>query len=156
MEADRIPEAAIFARAYLPSKLFSVMELWKKKVEDKPYVPTSLSDIPDNIPVIDLAIRVESALKEYYSQEKPSGAQYDIAFERHFQEIAQQVETGIEHELQKPLFEAEAAAESAPEPVAEPAPEVIETPEQVVEEALVDPEPVAEDPEVPEAPIENE
>lgn len=94
----------MFARAYIPSKLFSVMEIWKKKVEDKPYVPTSLSDIPDNLTTIDLAIRIEGALKEYYSQEKPSASQYDAAFNRHFQEISQQVETGVEHELSKPLF----------------------------------------------------
>lgn len=105
IEANRIPEAAMFARAYLPSKLGHVMNLWKEKVKDKPYVPTSLSDISEHVSTIDLAIRIESVLSEYYSKEKESASKYESAYHRHFQEISQQVEAGIDTDLSKPLFE---------------------------------------------------
>lgn len=135
--SGKIPEAAMFARAYLPSKLTEVMEIWRQKVEDKPYVPTSLNDIPENLSTIDLAMRVETALKEYYDQPNPSGSEYEAAYSRHFSEISQQVETGIEHELQKPLFQAQPPSDPSPaseeppaEPQAEPQEEEIPPPEQ--------------------------
>lgn len=94
LEADRIPEAAMFARAYLPSKLGQVIKLWKEKAKDKPYVPTALSDVPEHLSTIDLAIRIESVLSEYYSHDKPSASQFDQAFESHFKEISQLVDEG--------------------------------------------------------------
>lgn len=94
VEADRIPEAAMFARAYLPSKLTDVMKLWKEKTKDKPYVPKDLSDDPEHMSTLDLAIRIESALVEYYSEEKAPASEFDSAYENHFKEISQQIDEG--------------------------------------------------------------
>jgi len=103
IETDRIPEAAMFARAYLPSKLNHAIGLWKTKVKDKPYVPTSLSDIPENLKIIDLSIKIESVLSEYYSQDKESSVDFDAARERHFKDITQQVYNDEQIDLLKPL-----------------------------------------------------
>lgn len=149
IEADRIPEAAMFARAYIPSKLSHVMKLWQEKTKDKPYVPTSLSDINENISTIDLAIRIESVLSEYYSQEKVSADKYEAAYERHFQDISQQVEAGIDTELNKPLFESDNYSQKQ-----EPAP-TEEAPETEVEDQPTE-EPTEEPAEAPEEPQEDE
>ena len=103
VEADRIPEAAMFARAYIPSKLGHAMRLWLEKTKGKPYVPTSLTDIPDNVPLFDLAVRIETVLSEYYSKEREPAYNYEAAFERHFAEIAGQVDSGEEVDLFKSL-----------------------------------------------------
>lgn len=132
IESDRIPEAAMFARSYLPSKLGHIMGLWRDKVKGKPYVPTNLTDLPENLKTIDLAIRVESVLNEYYSNSKEPAFKYDAALTRHFQEISQQVEAGIDTDLNKPLFENNSyrsgpaptePSESYDEPIEEPAEE---------------------------------
>jgi coatomer subunit beta' len=103
IKADRIPEAAMFARAYLPSKIDHVMKLWKEKSKDKPFVPANLSDIPENLAPIDLAIRIESALAEYYEGEKELASDHELAQQRHFADISQQVANGEQVELSKPL-----------------------------------------------------
>ena len=147
VEAGRIPEAAMFARAYLPSKLNHVMRLWREKVKDKSYVPTSLTDIPENVATIDLSIRIENALNEYYEQEKVSASHYDAAFNRHFQEISQQVEAWIDHELNKPLFDTETEVQPNLEPEVQPEvlPQVL--PEDAIEEQLQEPENLPQEPE---------
>jgi hypothetical protein len=114
IEAGRIPEAAMFARAYLPSKLNHIMKLWTESVKDKPYVPTNLSDINENVSTVDLAIRIESALSEYYSQEKEDASKFNGAYERHFKDISNQVEAGINTELSTPIFENEQYVEPSP------------------------------------------
>jgi hypothetical protein len=135
IKAERIPEAAMFARAYVPSKLNHVMNLWKERVKDKPYVPTSLSDIQENLSTIDLAIRIESVLSEYYASEKESASKYDQAYQRHFLEISQQVEAGIETELSKPLFQAEVyQAAQDPEDEIQNVTESDDHPEEAVEQ----------------------
>jgi hypothetical protein len=98
------------------------MGLWREKVKDKPFVPTSLTDIPENLSTIDLAIRVESVLSEYYSNPKEPAFKYDAALTRHFQEISQQVEAGIDTELNKPLYEPNSyePSHSIQEPLEEP------------------------------------
>ena len=103
VESERIPEAAMFARAYIPSKLSQAMKLWIEKTKGKPYVPANLTDIPENVPLFDLAVRIESVLSEYYSKEREPAYYYEAAYERHFKEIAGQVDSGEEVELHKPL-----------------------------------------------------
>lgn len=103
VEADRIPEAAMFARAYIPSKLNNAMKLWIEKTKGKPYVPANLTDLPENVPLYDLAVRIESALSEYNKREREPACNFEAAFERHFSEIAGQVDSGEEVDLLKPL-----------------------------------------------------
>lgn len=103
IETNKIPEAAMFARAYLPSKLDYVIKLWQEKTKDKPFVPTNLADVPGNVPIIDLAIRIEKVLREYYEKEKEDACNYQAAYVRHFQDIAGQVDADEETDLQKPL-----------------------------------------------------
>lgn len=141
VEADRIPEAAIFARAYLPSKLGQVMGLWREKVKDKQFVPTSLTDIPENLSTIDLAIRVESVLSEYYSSAKEPAHKYDAALTRHFQEISQQVEAGIDTDLNKPLYEPNSyePSHNTQEPLEEPSENIDEPTGEPTDEPNNDP-----------------
>lgn len=79
------------------------MELWKEKVKDKPYVPANLTDLPENLETVDLAIRIESVLSQYYETEKESAQDIEEARTRHFAEISQQVYSGDNIELFKPL-----------------------------------------------------
>lgn len=103
ISSDRIPEAAMFARAYLPSKLYEVEKLWKTKSEGKPYVPASLTDITENVSKVDLAIRIEQVLSEYYEAQRESAANYDAAHAKHFADITEEVEFGEPVSLLKPL-----------------------------------------------------
>ena len=130
------------------------MQLWKEKVKGKPYVPTSLTDIPENISKVDLAIRVESVLNEYYAQEKVSASQYDSAYNKHFSEISQHVDAGTDHGLfRNSNVEEESKQEEVPhsqEPEIQP-----EEPVQEPEVEVQEPEDHSEEPELqPEQPVD--
>lgn len=74
--SGRISEAAFFARTYCPSKISSVIEIWRKDLEKVSRVAAqSLSDpteYPQHFPELSQAIQCEEMLAKYYSDAAPA------------------------------------------------------------------------------------
>ena len=47
VESQRFAEAAIWARAYLPSKLREATKKWQDEVRERGYLPVNLFEIPE-------------------------------------------------------------------------------------------------------------
>ena len=100
-------ESAIFSRAFLPSKLEESTNSWKQQLSNKPYEPVPYSQRPDQKAVVDLSQKVESYLNTYEQKERESASDYEAAINRHFTEIALEIDGEEAVSLKRPLSEFE-------------------------------------------------
>merc|ERR1719436_352124 len=75
IKANRLPEAAFFARTYCPSELSSVVKVWKEDLASvNQAVADSLADpaaYPDLFPDFDLTLAAEKAFQVRYEKNPP-------------------------------------------------------------------------------------
>lgn len=113
IETNRLPEAAFFARTYLPSQMSRVVELWREelgKVNEK--AGQSLADptqYTNLFPGLGDALRVEQFLAEERARKAPArlAAQLPLNSERNpLEELnaAEQQSGGLQLEKEKPPF----------------------------------------------------
>ncbi len=94
IDSGRIPEAALFARTYLPSALPGLMGKWRdeiKTVSEK--VAESLADpadYPDLFPDFDLALRVEAHWRQSSKNSRPA-SDWSAAFDELNLDLIQQM-----------------------------------------------------------------
>ena len=80
LEIGRVPEAALFARTYVPSRIGEVVQRWKtelSKISD--VLAQSLadpSDHPEGFPNLSLALQAEEIYKNAYSKRGPNSSNY--------------------------------------------------------------------------------
>ncbi|KAL7299310.1 hypothetical protein TKK_0007889 [Trichogramma kaykai] len=76
IETDRIPEAAFFARSYVPSRISECIKLWKEKLAKvNQKAATSLADpeeYPNLFPGYREALEVEKFMREQYKKKIPA------------------------------------------------------------------------------------
>ncbi|OMJ89059.1 hypothetical protein SteCoe_8885 [Stentor coeruleus] len=72
VKSGRIPEAAFFARTYAPSRIPDVVKMWKEYVSKYSKVTadslTDPTEYLDKFPEIQLALKAEKTLKDFYNQ----------------------------------------------------------------------------------------
>jgi coatomer subunit beta' len=133
--ANRLPEAAFFARCYCPSQLEMVVKLWKTDLSSvNTAVAESLADpvtYPTLFPDFDLTVAAENAFKLKRKKGYPA-SQY--AEQKAFQDEINVMEKI--KELQPAAFQAMLLGGSSPAPVAAAPPPVAKPP--------IEPEPVVQ------------
>jgi coatomer subunit beta' len=76
VKSSRVPEAAFFARSYCPSKIPSIVKLWREDLSKVSKVAAqSLSDptsYPQHFPELALGLKAEKMLDDYYKVKKPA------------------------------------------------------------------------------------
>ena len=103
IKTDRIPEAAMFARTYMPSETSRVVKLWKQELEknNRPKVAESLAD-PENYPNLfpELhAVNGQPPVEEEEEEEAPEVVDdFEDTVEQVNEEPAQEDDVALEDE----------------------------------------------------------
>mmetsp|Transcript_31650 Transcript_31650/g.94312 ORF Transcript_31650/g.94312 Transcript_31650/m.94312 type:complete len:1010 (-) Transcript_31650:167-3196(-) len=154
LKTGRLPEAAFFARTYLPSRMSEVTKVWKKDLErQNPKAAESLADpseYPNLFPDLEWALKAEQLQTALLSRDAPASDQY-AAYEgstlRNMIELAQEAEASGSLPAAPPPVLA-SPAKPAPPPAAIPAPAVVAAPTMAVAAFGGSPEPEEEEEEV--------
>lgn len=105
IKTDRIPEAAMFARTYMPSETSRVVKLWKQELEknNRPKVAESLAD-PENYPNLfpELhAVNGQPPVEEEVEEEEEAPEvvdDFEDTVEQVNEELAQEDDVALEEE----------------------------------------------------------
>mmetsp|Transcript_59500 Transcript_59500/g.128708 ORF Transcript_59500/g.128708 Transcript_59500/m.128708 type:complete len:930 (+) Transcript_59500:59-2848(+) len=170
VKANRLPEAAFFARTYCPSELSGIVKLWKADLAKvNQAVSDSLADpaqYPDLFPDFDLTLSAEKVFEDRRDTNAPLAANYIAEKEMLDMSVVDEIRSlsveGFKAKLLKGPSAAPAAAPApvaAPEPAAQPAP-VAAVEETVGPEVTPQPDAAAPAPEVspqrgPDEPVES-
>lgn len=99
IDTDRLPEAAFYARTYLPSEVSRVITLWKESVTAKSKSSKSAQALADPTEYENLFPGFQDALKgeEYYkkktaSQRKPKAMDYSTVVPNHDRSVIEEME----------------------------------------------------------------
>jgi coatomer subunit beta' len=97
IKTDRIPEAAMFARTYLPSETSRVVKLWKEELEknNRPKIAESLAD-PDNYPNLFPELHVVNGQPPV--EDVPEVDDFEDTVEQVDEELAQEEDDALEDE----------------------------------------------------------
>jgi coatomer subunit beta' len=89
IKTNRIPEAAMFARTYMPSETSRVVKLWKQELEknNRPKVAESLAD-PENYP--NLFPELHAVNDQPPVEEAPEVDDFEDTVEQVNEELAQE------------------------------------------------------------------
>jgi coatomer subunit beta' len=95
IKTDRIPEAAMFARTYLPSQISRVVKLWKQDLEksNRPKVAESLAD-PENYPNLFPELQTVNGQSPVAEEETAQPTEADD-----FEDTVEQVNEAAEEEV---------------------------------------------------------
>jgi hypothetical protein len=80
IKSKRIAEAAMFARAYCPSKLPEIIKTWNEllKAKDLPFQPEDLLTSATEGKIMEEALKLEKRLtEEFYGGERKPAAEYE-------------------------------------------------------------------------------
>lgn len=104
IKTDRIPEAAMFARTYLPSESSRVVKLWKQELEqnNRPKVAESLADpesYPNLFPELQAANGKSTPIEEKVAQPAEADEFEDSVEQANEEEDEAQAEEEAEEEV---------------------------------------------------------
>jgi coatomer subunit beta' len=104
IKTDRIPEAAMFARTYMPSETSRVVKLWKQELEknNRPKVAESLAD-PENYPNLFPELHAVNGQPPVEEEEEEEEApevvdDFEDTVEQVNEELAQEDDVALEDE----------------------------------------------------------
>ena len=80
LEIGRVPEAALFSRTYVPSRISEVVQIWKKQLSNiSDVLSQSLADPDDHsegFPDLDLALQAEQIYRDAFPTRGPNANNY--------------------------------------------------------------------------------
>jgi len=80
LDIGRVPEAALFARTYVPSRISEVVQIWKKELSNiSEVLAQSLADPtdhPEGFPNLELSLQAEDIYKNAFAKRGPNSNNY--------------------------------------------------------------------------------